>query len=467
MASRKVRVGVVQGHTLPSKSQTLQALESFTKDASEKGVALLLFPEAYLGGYPRSCSFGSSVGQREEVGREQYLHYYNDAVDLGDTPRGAGLDWVNRKLMVSHGAKFRGDGTREELERIAKETGVFLAVGLIERAGDTLYCATVLVCPRDGTLPNKRRKIMPTGTERLVWAQGDTSTLKAATVNIQGVNVTIGTAICWENYMPLLRYSLYAQNVNIWLAPTADGRDTWLPLMQTIAFEGRTFVLSCNQVVRRGDLPEWISSNTSDNKPSFTSGQGTRNPRPRRVSIVHRTQEGHEICLPEDANYSPLHRASSVAESNPTAKQRRNSSIIKAGNGIELCLPSIEQEPLEDDAELASYQNGDHKDIEHDTANNRRLQKAISAPPATLEVKNSTLNLKQSTDELISRGGSCIISPFGKVLKGPTWETEEMIIVELDLEDCVRGKLDFDAAGHYSRSDSFKLQVEGLDLSPP
>jgi nitrilase len=130
-------------------------------------------------------------------------------------------------------------------------------------------------------------------------------------------------------------------------------------------------------------------------------------------------------------------------------------------------LPSIEQEPLEDDAELASYQNGDHKDTEHDTANNRRLQKAISAPPATHEVKNSTLNLKQSTDELISRGGSCIISPFGKVLEGPTWETEELIIAELDLEDCVRGKLDFDAAGHYSRSDSFKLQVEGLDLSPP
>jgi nitrilase len=130
--------------------------------ARTQSIDLLLFPEAYLGGYPRGASFGANaVGSRTPAGREQFLQYFKDAVDLGDTPEGGGRAWVEKTLEQPREG-VRGDGTREELERVARETGVFLVVGLVERSGGTLYCAVLYVCPRLGML-GKRRKVMPVG----------------------------------------------------------------------------------------------------------------------------------------------------------------------------------------------------------------------------------------------------------------------------------------------------------------
>ncbi|KAI9744108.1 MAG: Nitrilase [Claussenomyces sp. TS43310] len=339
-----LKVAVAQTRTLSTTAETLQALEATVQKAATGRVHLLLFPEAYLGGYPRTCTFGAAVGARAPEGRDQFLHYFRDAVDLGDTPSGAGDAWVERKLPLPKDGSRRGDGTREELERIAKVSGVFIIVGLVERAAGSLYCSAVYVCPREGTL-GKRRKVMPTGSERLVWAQGSPSTLKAVTTSIAGVRLTLAAAICWENFMPLLRHSLYSQNVNLYLAPTADARDTWLPLMRTIAGEGRCFVLSANQCVKRKHLPAWVSSGSS----------------------------------------------SSVTE------------------------------------------------------------------PSTI-----------NNEEYISRGGSCIVGPLGEVLVWPVWEVEdELLTVHVDFENCEKGRLDLDVAGSYSRNDSFKLTVDGLDLNPP
>ncbi|KAF2816601.1 carbon-nitrogen hydrolase [Mytilinidion resinicola] len=423
---QKLKLAVAQARTLSSTVDTLHALEETTRSASQAGVHLVLFPEAYLGGYPRTCNFGASVGARDPIGREQFLQYFHAAVDLGDTPVGAGDDWVDKKLPLAKDTKYRGDGTREELERIARETGVFIVTGLVEKAGGSLYCGVVYVCPRYGVL-GKRRKVMPTGSERLIWAQGSPSTLRAVTTTIQGVKLTLAAAICWENYMPLLRHSLYSQNVNLYLAPTADARDTWLPLMQTVGCESRAFVLSANQCVKRKHLPSWVQGNSAT-QPKNATPQSAEAPQShrRRRSTVTFTEDKHEICWP-------------IVEKDTEGQDETTSP---KENGIHPSRPPSVFEDESDGGPLAS-------------------------PPGSISSKSHAAN--NDDEEFICRGGSCIVSPLGEVLAGPLWEITDgkLLAVEADFEDCERGRLDLDVAGSYSRNDAFKLHVEGLDLNPP
>jgi nitrilase len=445
-----IRLATAQCHTLPTIHETLIALFRTAHHASRSNVDILLFPEAYLGGYPRGATFGTVIGARDEQGREQFLHYFKGAVDLGDTPDGGGDRWVRRELR-GDGDTARGDGTREELERVARETGVFLAVGLIEKAGGSLYCAVVYVCPRRGII-GKRRKVMPTGSERLVWAQGQPSSLRAVTTTIRGVKITLAAAICWENYMPLLRHSLYSQNVSLYLAPTADARDTWLPLMRTIACEGRCFVLCANQCIRWKNLPDWIQGGRTEERPGEEHGsddEPQKHSQYRRKSII--TEEGHEIALLgekkdnfEEAVISGDERKSDNGPQNenenvsPADQSKDSQPTVGSTDELEKVRPRVRKASfvtehgheiiLPDKSKSAKTINGGHGFAQSNKSDGKE-------------------------DEFASRGGSCIVSPNGEVLAGPLWEKEdELLVIDVDFDDCIRGRLDLDVAGSYSRS---------------
>ncbi|CAF1258084.1 unnamed protein product [Adineta steineri] len=286
--------------------KTLTHLQKYSKEAAAKGAQLALFPEAFIGGYPRYSHFGATIGHRTDGGRKQFLSYHQAAMPLKDG---------NEKSTEL-----------QKIEKIARTDNLFLIIGIIEQDGGTLYCAVIYIHPEHGLI-HSRRKLMPTGTERLIWGFGDVKDVKAVPFD---KNILMGAAICWENYMPLLRYHMFSQNIQIYLAPTADGRDTWVPSMRHIAIEGRTYVLSANQFVKTKDMPEGYA-------------------------------------LPEEL-------------SNP--------------------------------------------------------------------------------DSILTNGGSVIIDPFGKILAGPLFGEEGVLIAEIDTDECIKGKMDFDVCGHYARKDAFNFEIK-------
>ncbi|MGO2063024.1 carbon-nitrogen hydrolase family protein [Leucobacter sp. UCMA 4100] len=223
------RVAVVQASPVVGDTQaTVEKAESLIRDAGAGGAAVAVFPEAFIGGYPKGSSFDTVVGTRTEAGREEYRQYVAAAVDLDGCEVAA-------------------------LIEASRDTGVFVVMGLIERHGNTLFCAAALIDPEKG-LVGKHRKLMPTASERLIWGFGDGSTLDVA----DSAAGRVGTAICWENYMPLFRQTMYAKGVDLYCVPTVDDRDVWQSTMTHIALEGRTFVLAACQAVPKSAYPETV-----------------------------------------------------------------------------------------------------------------------------------------------------------------------------------------------------------------
>ncbi len=309
----RFRAAVVQAASVAfEREATLEKLRALSADAAAQGAALALFPEAFVSGYPKGFDFGARVGARTPEGREAFRRYWEGAIDVP----GADVDFL---------------GT------VAAENKLHLVVGVIERDLGTLYCTVLFFAP-DGGYLGKHRKLMPTASERTIWGFGDGSTLPVFDTAVG----KIGSVICWENRMPLLRMAMYAKGIQIYCAPTADERPTWIPTVQHIAIEGRCFVLSCNQYSRRGDFP----------------------------------------------------------------------------------------------ADLAAQQAAPRGEAADD--------------PETV----------------ISRGGSCIVDPMGEILAGPDYDGECILTAEIDLDEVVRGKYDFDVAGHYARPDVFRLHVNERPQPP-
>ncbi|MEM7550593.1 MAG: carbon-nitrogen hydrolase family protein [Bacteroidota bacterium] len=233
---QKVKVSLIQAApVLFDLKGTLSKIEAYLKKVSKERPDLVLFPEAFIPAYPRGLSFGTVVGSRSEEGRSTWLKYWENCI------------------------KVPGKES-EHLGSLAKKFNCFISIGVVERGKTgTLYC-TMLLYDRKGNLVLKHRKLKPTAAERIIWGEGDGKDLNVVDSEIG----KLGGLICWENYMPLARTALYKQGVEIYLAPTADHRESWQSTMKHIATEGRCFVLGCNQFVKKDDYPELEGENVSD-----------------------------------------------------------------------------------------------------------------------------------------------------------------------------------------------------------
>lgn len=245
---KRVIAALQVGSDLHGTAATLDKILAFEQQIRQSGCDLLVMPEALLGGYPKGADFGTRVGYRTTAGREEFLQYWRQAVDL-DGPAVAAV------------------------AGLAKTCNTAIVIGVIERSGATLFC-TALFISSQGELLAKHRKLMPTASERLIWGQGDGSTIPV----VDTAAGRIGAAICWENYMPLLRTAMYAKGIEIWCAPTVDDRDIWQTSMSFIAYEGRNFLVSACQFQpapagdRRQD-PTW-----PDDKPLIRGGSVIMSP---------------------------------------------------------------------------------------------------------------------------------------------------------------------------------------------
>jgi nitrilase len=209
------------------KAKTLEKVGKLTTKYAKEGCKLIVFPESFVPGYPRGFDFGATIGSRTSEGRTLYNEYHQHSFDT------------------------ESDDLKK-MEELAKSQNVYLVLGVTEKDGTTgsLFCSMLYISPEDG-LMGVHRKIKPTGTERIVWAEADGKSLTTFQTKIG----KLGGLICWENYMPLARMAMYRKGVEIYIAPTADSRKEWTSTMVHIALEGRCFVLGCNQYFTKSMVP--------------------------------------------------------------------------------------------------------------------------------------------------------------------------------------------------------------------
>jgi nitrilase len=225
--SKVVAAAVPAAPVVLDRDATIEKAARLMKEAAASGAGVVVFPEAFVPGYP------------------DWVWRTTPWSDEG---------WYER--LYDQAVQVPGPAT-EALGTAAAETSVYLAIGVNERDGGTLYNTLLFFAP-DGSLLGKHRKLMPTGAERLVWGQGDGSGLLVFDTPFG----RLGGLMCWENYMPLARAAIYAQDVQIYLAPTWDTSDVWIPTLQHIAKEGRTYVIGCCQAIHSSDLPDTVPGKT-------------------------------------------------------------------------------------------------------------------------------------------------------------------------------------------------------------
>jgi nitrilase len=224
------RLAVVQSAPVfLDRARTLKKAVASVREAAKGGARLVVFPEAFVPGYP---AWMWRLRPGGDMGLTEKLH----------------------SLLRANSVDLSGDDLAP-LREVARKEKVAVVCGLHERDGDfgggTLYNTVVVIGP-DGTILNRHRKLMPTNPERMVWGFGDASGLKS----VETPCGRVGVLICWESYMPLARYALYAQGVDLYVAPTYDSGDRWVATMQHIAREGGCWVVSSGCAFRAQDIPD-------------------------------------------------------------------------------------------------------------------------------------------------------------------------------------------------------------------
>lgn len=226
------RIAIVQRPPVfLNRAETLRNAVSAVGEAVKGGAQLIVFPEAFIPGYPAwiwRLRPGSDLGLAEQ------LH----------------------TLLLANAVSLDSDDLAP-LCQAAREHKVTIVCGINERDADFSRCTiynTVVVIGADGSLVNRHRKLMPTNPERMVWGFGDASGLKVSDTPCG----RIGTLICWENYMPLARCALYAQGVEIYIAPTYDSGDRWIATLQHIAREGGCWVVGSGAAFQARELPDSV-----------------------------------------------------------------------------------------------------------------------------------------------------------------------------------------------------------------
>ena len=276
--NNSVRAAVIQAGAVPfDKEACVDKAVRLIAEASALGAKVIVFPEAFIAGYPKGVNYGLVVGARDPAGREEFRLYLEAAIEVP------------------------GPQT-QRLGEAAAAHGAYVVMGVIERDGGTCYC-TVLFFGPDGSLLGKHRKLMPTVMERVIWGFGDGSTLTV----VDSPYGRIGSVICWENYMPMLRMAMYSKNVALYCAPTADDRDTWIASMQHIALEGRCFVLTACQFLRKKDFPDTVRVSLGDTPEAvlMRGGSAIINPLGQVLAGPH---FGSETILTADLDLNDIGR---------------------------------------------------------------------------------------------------------------------------------------------------------------
>ena len=277
------KIAIIQeSPVLLDRKKTIKKAVQLIDQAASAGAELIVFPEAYISGYP-AWIWRLRPGGDWGISEELHGRLLNSAVDIDA-------------------------GDLRPLCDAAKKNKITIVCGLNERDGElskaTLY-NTAVVIGADGSILNRHRKLMPTNPERMVWGFGDGSGLNVVDTSAGRV----GTLLCWENYMPLARYALYSQGVEIYVAPTYDSGDEWLGTMQHIAREGRCWVICSGVALTNSDIPtdfpdretlypateEWI--NPGDSAVVAPGGEIVAGPMRKEKGILYAEVDSRRVGL--------------------------------------------------------------------------------------------------------------------------------------------------------------------------